>query len=73
MIVQVIYFHKIQTKLFQMQVFTVNSYKQLSLMSVNGKYDVIKGPVLPPCMEISKLNVLRQDFWQDFCLRENNC
>ena len=37
-----------QTKLFQMRVFTLNAYKQLSLMSVNGKYDVIKGPVLPP-------------------------
>ena len=42
-------------------------------MSVNGKYDVIKGPVLPPCMKISKSNVFRQDFWQDFCLGENNC
>ena len=52
MIVQVIYFHKIQTKLFQMQVFTVNAYKQLSLMSVNGKYDVIKGPVLPPVLRL---------------------
>ena len=72
MIVQVIYFHKIQTKLFQMQVFTVNAYKQLSLMSVNGKYDVIWTRAAP-CIEISKPNVFRQDFWQDFCLRENNC
>ena len=43
-------------------------------MSVNGKYDVIKGPVLPPVLvKISKPNVFRQDFWQDLCLRENNC
>ena len=46
-------------------------------MSVNGKYDVINGPVLPPPppprMKISKPNVLRQYFWQDFCLREKNC
>ena len=26
-----------------------------------------------PCMKISKPNVFRQDFWQDFCFRENNC
>ena len=42
-------------------------------MSVNGKYDVIKGTRAAPCMKISKPNVFRQDFWQDFCLRENNC
>ena len=56
-------FHKIQTKLFQMWVFTLNAYKQLSLMSVNGKYDVIKRLLLPP-------NVFRQDFWQDLFKRK---
>ena len=32
-------------------------------MSVNGKNDVIKGPVLPSlCSEIGKPNLFRQDF-----------
>ena len=41
-------------------------------MSENGKYDV-KRTRAASCMKIGKPNVFRQDFWQDFRLRENNC
>ena len=38
------------TKIRKYSIF--DAYKQLSLMSMNGKYDVIKGPVLPPVLRL---------------------
>ena len=43
-------------------------------MSVNGKYDVIKGPVLPPVGRLVNRMCSDKIFVrQDFCLREKNC
>ena len=40
-------------------VFTLNAYDHLFLMSVNGKNDVIKGPVLPSVLRLA--NQIRLD------------
>ena len=38
----------------QNALFTLNAYEHLFLMSVNGKNDVIKGPVLPSVLRFGK-------------------
>ena len=57
----IIFTKKLKTYM-QNAVFTLNAYDHLFLISVNGKNDVIKGPVLPSVIEIGKPNLFRQDF-----------
>ena len=48
----IIFTKKLKTCM-QNAVFTLNAYDHLFLMSVNGKNDVIKGPVLPSVLRFA--------------------
>ena len=49
----------------QNAVFTFNAYNHLFLMSVNGKNDVIKGPVLSSVLRMANQICLDKIFWQN--------
>ena len=68
----IIFTKKLKTCM-QNAVFTLNAYDHLFLMSVNGKNDVIKGPVLPSVLRLANQNCLDKIFWQNLIFRANNC
>ena len=68
----IIFTKKVKTYM-QNAVFTLNAYDHLFLMSVNGKNDVIKGPVLPSVLRLANQIFLDKIFWQNLILRANNC
>ena len=68
----IIFTKKLKTCM-QNAVFTLNAYDHLFLMSVNGKNDVIKGPVLPSVLRLANQICLDKIFWQNLILRANNC
>ena len=68
----IIFTKKLKTSM-QNAVFTLNAYDHLFLMSVNGKNDVIKGPVLPSVLRLANKICLDKIFWQNLILRANNC
>ena len=54
-------------------VFTLNVSDHYFLMSVNGKNDVINGPVLPSVLRLANQICLDKIFWQYLIFRANNC
>ena len=56
----------------QNAVFTLNEYENLFLMSVNGKNDVIKGPVLPSVLRLANQICLDKTFGQNLIFKVNN-
>ena len=67
----IIFTKKLKTCM-QNAVFTLNAY-DLFLMSVNGKNDVIKGPVLPSVLRLANQICLDKIFGQNHIFRANNC
>ena len=67
----IIFTKKIKTCM-QNAVFTLNEYENLFLMSVNGKNDVIKGPVLPSVLRLANQICLDKTFWQNLIFKANN-
>ena len=68
----IIFTKKLKTCM-QNAVFTLNAYDHLFLVSVNGKNDVIKGPVLPSVLRLANQICLDKIFCQNLILRANNC
>ena len=57
----------------QNAVFTLSAYDHLFLMSVNGKNDVIKGPVLPSVLRLANQICLDKIFGKTLFFKANNC
>ena len=55
------------------EIITFNAYDHLLIMSVNGKNDVIKGPVLPFVLRLANQICLDKIFWQNLIFRVNIC
>ena len=67
----IIFTKKLKTCM-QNAVFTLNTCDHLFLMSVNGKNDVIKGPVLPSVLRLANQICLYKIFWQNLIFKANN-
>ena len=68
----IIFTKKLKTCM-QNAVFTLNAHDHLFPVSVNGKNDVIKGPVLPSVLRLANKICLDKIFGQSLILRANNC